>query len=96
MDYHKKIRKETEERKAMESIQQGLNMDEDLWKNFMLLCNNPESLGALLGVPSNKIGDWRTRVSKFLRKYYEKEDQELTNVQKKKKFINSKDYLDFM
>lgn len=94
MDYQKKLSKETEERRAVESIQQGLNITEDFWKDFMMLCNNPDALGALLGVPNNKIIEWRGRIGKFLRKHYEKE--ELVIIQKKKKLVNSQDYLDFM
>lgn len=96
MDYNKKLSKEKEEKKAIEAIQSGLNLDEEFWRNFLLLINNSEALGSLLGVRPANIHEWRNRVSKYLRKYYEKEDLEAEGLQKKKKFVNTKDYQNFI
>jgi hypothetical protein len=96
MDYQKKLRKEQDEQKALEAIQSGLNLDEDFWRDFLLLINNSEALGALLGIRPANIHEWRNRVSKYLRKYYEKEERDVGSLQKKKKFVNTSDYKDFM
>lgn len=95
MDYQKKLKKEQQEKKALEAIQSGLNLDEGFWRDFLLLINNSEALGALLGVNPNQIHEWRNRISKNLRKYYEQEEQDVDNLQKKKKFVNTKDYKSF-
>lgn len=96
MDYQKKLRKEQEEKKALEAIQSGLNLDEEFWSDFLSLVNNSEALGALLGIRAANIHEWRNRISKYLRMYYEKEESDAGNMQKKKKFVNTKDYKDFV
>ena len=96
MDYNKKLKEEQIEMKAVEAIQKGLQLDDDFWRNFLLLINNSDALGALLNVKSEKVNTWRHNVKKYLTKYYEKETDEVANIQKKKKFVSSKDYRNFM
>ena len=96
MDYQKKLKEEQLEMKALEAIQNGMNLDENFWRNFLLLINNSDALGTLLHTKPEKVNTWRNNVKKYLTKYYEKEDAELADLQKKRKFVNSKDYKNFM
>ncbi len=93
MDYNKKLREEQTDRKATEAIQKGLELDEDFWRNFLILVNNSDAFGALLNVKEEKVADWRRRVTKYLTKFYEKED---SDISKKNKFIKVNDYKKFM
>jgi hypothetical protein len=93
MDYNKKLREEQTDRKATEAIQKGLELDEDFWRNFLILVNNSDAFGALLNVKEEKVADWRRRVTKYLTKFYEKEDYDIS---KKNKFIKVNDYKKFM
>jgi hypothetical protein len=92
-----KIRtKEEEERLAIECIKDGLNIDEDFWKNFIMLLNNPENLGKLLGVPPIKISTWYSKIQKYLDKYLSSDEYDELKNAKKRKMVNTDQYDDFI
>lgn len=47
---------------AMKAIHTGINIDENFWDNFILLCNNPEGMSDLLGVSSEQITGWGNKI----------------------------------
>jgi hypothetical protein len=93
MDYQKKLKEEQIDRKALEAVHKGLDLDENFWRNFLTLVNNSDAFGALLNVKEEKVSDWRKRITKYLTKFYEKED---TDLSKKSKFVKVNDYKKFM
>lgn len=96
MDFNKRNKDEETDKKAVEAISNGLQLDEQFWRNFVMLTNNSDALGALLNVNTSKVSDWRNRIKKYLTKFYEEEQENTFDLQKKKKFVNSKDYKKFM
>ena len=97
MDSFKKSKKELEDRMAMDAIKNGMNIDENFWKNFLLLLNSPESLSKLFGVPSHKVTEWYGRVSKYLNKFLDSDESDLVEKPKKKKrLIKTSDFEDFV
>lgn len=86
--------KEYEDRQALESIQNGMNINPNFWDDFLSVMNNSEALSSLLGIPSFKINKWRNRISKYLTKYYEQDDVSEYDLKKKRKLIDTKDFYD--
>ena len=84
--------KEFEDSQALEAIQNGMNISETFWDDFLAVMNNSEALSSLLGIPSFKINKWRGRVSKYLTKYYEQEDVTEYDIKKKREFVDTEDY----
>lgn len=56
------------ESSAIEVIQTGLNVADDFWDNFILVCNNKDGLGSLLDVPPEKVATWGSKVQTMLDK----------------------------
>jgi hypothetical protein len=46
------------ETKAMKAVRTGLNLSEDFWDNFILICNNADAVADLLGVQEDKVRGW--------------------------------------
>jgi hypothetical protein len=84
--------KEYEDKQAIEAIQNGMNLSETFWDDFLAVMNNSDALGSLLGIPSFKINKWRGRISKYLTKYYEQDEVTEYDIKKKRTFINTEDY----
>lgn len=61
------IRENTEDA-AVGAIFTGVNVSEDFWDNFILVCNNKEGLAALLNVSPEKIASWPSAVQQHLEK----------------------------
>ncbi|NIQ15604.1 MAG: hypothetical protein GTO02_14765 [Candidatus Dadabacteria bacterium] len=60
--------KEAHDDAAVSAIFTGINVAEDFWDNFILVCNNNEGLAALLNVDSEKIASWPAIVQEHLEK----------------------------
>jgi hypothetical protein len=68
--------------KALNVIRTGNNLRSadcgNFWDDFATICNNPEGLSELLGVPKEKITSWSEKISQ-LRKEVENQDSNKTN-----------------
>jgi hypothetical protein len=84
--------KEYEDKQAIEAIQNGMNLSETFWDDFLAVMNNSDALGSLLGIPSFKINKWRGRISKYLTKYYEQDEVTEYDIKKKRTFVDTEDY----
>jgi hypothetical protein len=51
---------------AIGAIFTGINVSEDFWDNFILVCNNKEGLGALLNISPEKVASWPPVVQQHL------------------------------
>lgn len=91
MERSKKFDKEHEDSQALEAIQNGINVDENFWQNFLAVLNNTEALSNLLGVPAIKMNKWRGRVQKYLTKYLEDSGDDI-DLKKKRKLVDISDY----
>lgn len=89
---HRDSNKEFDDAQALEAIQNGMNISETFWDDFLSVMNNSEALASLLGVPSFKINKWRGRVTKYLTKYYEQDTVTDYDVKKKRKLVDTEDY----
>lgn len=97
MDSFRKSKKDLEDRMAMDAIMNGMNIDENFWKSFLLLLNSPESLAKLLNVPSHKVTEWYGRISKYLNKFLDSDESEgVIKPKKKKRLIKTSDFEDFI
>jgi len=97
MDSFKRAKKELEDSLSLDAIKIGMNLDENFWKNFILLLNNPDALAKLLDVPSHKITTWYSKINKYLNKYMDSVDFDNENkAKKKKRLIKTADYEDFV
>lgn len=56
------IKENVAETPAMKAIRTGLNIDDNFWNNFILICNNPEALSELLDVNMEKVASWGNKV----------------------------------
>lgn len=65
---------------AIGAIFTGINVAEDFWDNFILVCNNKEGLAALLNVSPEKIASWPPAIQQSLEK-----SQSLKNPESKEK-----------
>jgi hypothetical protein len=75
------------EDQAMAVIRSGLNLNDNFWKEFMLVINNSDGISQLLDVPVEKIMTWRKNIEKGLDQI-EKKDQH-GEVQKNKKLMKT-------
>lgn len=97
MDSFKRAKKEMDDSLSLDAIKSGMNLDENFWKNFVMLLNNPEALAKLLDVPTHKVTTWYSRVNKYLNKFMDSEESNnLEKAKKKKKLIKTGDYEDFV
>jgi len=97
MDSFKRAKKELEDSLSLDAIKIGMNLDENFWKNFILLLNNPDALAKLLDVPSHKITTWYSKINKYLNKYMDSVDFDNEDkAKKKKRLIKTADYEDFV
>ncbi len=97
MDSFKRAKKEMDDSLSLDAIKSGVNLDENFWKNFVMLLNNPDALAKLLDVPSHKVTTWYARVNKYLNKFMDSEESDnLERAKKKKKLIKTGDYEDFI
>ncbi len=96
MDSDKRQSKEDERRMAIECIKDGLSIDENFWKNFIMLLNNPENLGKLLGISPVKITNWYSRIQKYLDEYLSNADYEEIKMLKKRRSVDVSDYEEFI
>lgn len=53
---------------AVDAIITGLNVSEDFWDNFILVCNNKGGMADLLNVTPEKIASWPAAISSNLNK----------------------------
>lgn len=60
--------KEQGEHAAVSAIFTGVNVAEDFWDNFILVCNNKDGMAALLNVGPEKIASWPPIVQQYLEK----------------------------
>ncbi len=75
--------RETTDHGAVNAIFTGLNVSEDFWDNFILVCNNTDGLSQLLGVSAEKIASWPIKIQEYLKKskdHENPEDKEKTQV----------------
>ena len=70
---------------ALTVIRSGKGINEDFWKDFMLVINNSEGISKLLDVPVEKIVNWREKIHKALKKVEEMDGQ--SDVKKNKKIL---------
>lgn len=96
MDSDKRQSKEDERRMAIECIKDGLSIDENFWKNFIMLLNNPENLGKLLGISPVKITNWYSRIQKYLDEYLSNADYDEIKMLKKRRSVDVSDYEEFI
>ncbi len=76
MEHLEKLREEEAgETPEMQAIRTGLNQSEDFWDQFIAVCGNAEHLAALLDIPVEKIGGWRSRVMEQLAKVQQADQQ---------------------
>lgn len=68
-----------EETKAMEVIRIGKNIDKNIWNNLAKLCNNNEGLAELLGVKSEQIATWASKIYENLKKVDAADSQKKRN-----------------
>jgi hypothetical protein len=61
------IRENTDDA-AIGAIFTGINVSEDFWDNFILVCNNKEGLAALLNISPEKVASWPPVVQQYLEK----------------------------
>lgn len=68
-------------------IRSGVGLNENFWKEFILLMNNSKGLSELLDVPLDKVSTWHQRI---LSKMQEVEAEDTnTEVNKNKKLIKT-------
>lgn len=97
MDSFKRARKEIDDGLSLDAIKTGFNLDENFWKNFILLLNNPDALAKLLDVPSHKITKWYSRINKYLNQFMDSEESNIVEkAKKKKRLIKTSDFEDFI
>lgn len=97
MDSFKRAKKELDDSLSMDAIKVGMNLDENFWKNFILLLNNPDALAKLLDVPSHKITTWYSKINKYLNKYLDSAETDVgVKAKKKKRLIKTSDFEDFV
>ena len=60
--------KEDHENLAVNAIFTGINVADDFWDNFIVVCNNKEGMAALLGVNPEKIASWPMKIQENLEK----------------------------
>jgi hypothetical protein len=53
---------------AIGAIFTGLNVADDFWDNFILVCNNKEGLSALLKINPDKVALWPLSIKQNLEK----------------------------
>ena len=84
MDQHKNKVKSESDTLALEAMRNGRNLRKpncgDFWEDFITICNNPESVAALLGVSKENVTGWATKI----REAQEKLDQEEDHSDKKR------------
>ncbi len=68
--------KESADDAAISAIFSGINVAEDFWDNFILVCNNKDGLSALLNVPPEKITTWPSLIQKALEESKNKSNPE--------------------
>jgi len=97
MDSFKKSKKELEDRMAIDAIKHGFNLDENFWKLFLSMLNSPDTLAKLLNVPTHKVTEWHSRITKYLNKFMDSAESDIIEKpKKKKKLIKTSDYEDFI
>jgi hypothetical protein len=96
MESDKRHSKEEEKRMAIECIKDGLAIDENFWKNFIMLLNNPENLSKLLGISPVKITNWYSRIQKYLDEYLSNSDYDDIKMLKKRRSVDVSDYEEFI
>jgi hypothetical protein len=96
MDHEKRRSKEEEDRLAIEGIKDGLSIDDDFWKNFIMLLNNPENVSKLLGVSPVKISSWYSRIQKYLEKYLTNTDYDEIKTLNKRRMVDTSDLDEFI
>lgn len=59
-----------QETKALAAIRAGVNLRNpnhgDFWNDFMRICNQPDTLAALLNIPKDKITQWPSAIRRHL------------------------------
>ncbi len=60
--------KEHSDDAAIDAIFTGINVAEDFWDNFILVCNNRDGLATLLKVSPEKVASWPPAVQEYLEK----------------------------
>ncbi len=60
--------RESHDDAAIGAIFTGINVADDFWDNFILVCNNKEGLAALLNVSPEKIASWPPVIQQSLEK----------------------------
>jgi hypothetical protein len=77
-----------EESKAMRVVRTGISLRSNkdcgnFWDDFISVCNDSEGLAELLDVPTEKIGNWATKVKEIVDKVGSADDQEVGNTKSK-------------
>lgn len=75
--------KENTDEAAIGAIFTGVNVADNFWDNFILVCNNKEGLAALLNISPEKVASWPPTVQKYLDKSKSEknpESKEKTNI----------------
>jgi hypothetical protein len=96
MESDKIKKKEESDRMSIEAIKDGLSIDDDFWKNFIMILNNPENLGQLLGVSPVKISTWYGKIKTNLEKYLTNTDYEDIKKLKKRRMIDTSDFDEYI
>ena len=65
MDSFKKAKKELEDSLSLDAIKIGFNLDENFWKIFILLLNNPDALAKLLILTQKYVRERTHRCNLF-------------------------------
>lgn len=60
--------KEHNDDAAIGAIFTGINVADDFWNNFIMVCNNNEGVAALLNVSPEKVASWPPMIQKYLDK----------------------------
>jgi len=47
---------------SMRAIRTGLNIRDDFWDDFLMVCNNAEALSELLGVSPDQVARWASSI----------------------------------
>jgi hypothetical protein len=76
--------------KSMEAIRTGQNIRDDFWDDFIQLTNNADAVAQLLGVRTDQVTGWASKVKNMIDKVHDADKQDGGNPDDDKGDGNSK------
>lgn len=81
MEMHKLSPQKREESKSINTVRNGLNLDNDsFWENFKTICGDAAGLSELLGVPKEKIIHWPRKIDEIIKFVNQSDDESSKEV----------------